>query len=158
MSFACHSYAICMTVVCARMPSVRYLHLLVCRPFALVSTRMLSVCHSYVFVCHSYVTCMYSYITRMSLVCHSYVIRMSLVYTCMPFVCHSFVLVCHPYVTHMWIYYQPFTTVILEIVCICMKVCLLSFPMVLSKLCNFFCQNLKPLIIQCVSYYWKRKK
>ena len=153
MSFACHSHAICMTLVCTRMSSVCYLHLLVCHPLALVSTRMLSVCPRM----YSYVIRMSLVCTRISLVCHSYVIRTSLLYTCMPFVCHSYVLVCHPYVTHMWIYYEPFTTVILEIVCNCMKVYLLSFPMGLSKLFNFFCENLKLLIIQCVSYYWKRK-
>ena len=51
---------------------------------------------------------------RMSSVCHSYVIRMSLICTRMSFVCtrmssvcHSYVLVCHPYVTRMWFYHEP---------------------------------------------------
>ena len=34
-----------------------------------VSTRMSSVCHSYVLICHPYFTCMYSYVIHMSLVC-----------------------------------------------------------------------------------------
>ena len=38
----------------------------------------------------------------MSSVCHSNVIRMSLVYTRMSSVCHSYVLVCQPYVTRMY--------------------------------------------------------
>ena len=42
------------------------------------------------FVCHSYVIRMYSYGTRMSSVC-----------TRMSFVCHSYVLACHSYVTRM---------------------------------------------------------
>ena len=53
-------------------------------------TRMSFVCHSYVLVCHLYVT-------RMSSVCHSYV-------TCMSSVCDSYILVCHPYVTRMYSY------------------------------------------------------
>ena len=47
----------------------------------------------------------------MSLICHPYVIRMSLVCTRMSLVCtrmssvcHSYVLVCHPYVTRMYSY------------------------------------------------------
>ena len=59
----------------------------------LVCTRMSSVCHSYVLVCLPYVTGMYSYFIRMSLVC-----------TRMSSVCHSYVLVCHPYVTRMYSY------------------------------------------------------
>ena len=58
-----------------------------------VCTRMSSVCHLYVLACHPYVTLMYSYV----LVCHpyvtlmySYIIRMSLV--------------CHPCVTRMYSY------------------------------------------------------
>ena len=42
-------------------------------------TRMSSVCHPYVLVCHPDVTCMYSYITCMSLMCtgiSSYVSQM----------------------------------------------------------------------------------
>ena len=45
-------------------------------------TRMSSVCHPYVLVCHPDVTCMYSYVIRMSLIC-----------TGMSSVCHSNVLV-----------------------------------------------------------------
>ena len=68
---------------------------------SLVCTRMSYVCHSYVLVCHPYVTRI-----------HSYVIRMSLVFTRMSSVCHSYVIrmslvcthmspVCNPYVTRM---------------------------------------------------------
>ena len=66
----------------------------------LVCTRMSSVCHSYVLVCLPYVTGMYSYFIRMSLVC-----------TRMSSVCHSYthtyVLACHPCVTRVWFYHEP---------------------------------------------------
>ena len=58
MPFACHSHAICMSLVCTRMSSVCHSDLLVCHPYV---TRM-----------HSYVTCMYSY----GLLYHPYVTRM----------------------------------------------------------------------------------
>ena len=54
-------------------------------------TRMSSVCHSYVLVCHPYITRMYSYVIRMSLVC-----------TCMASVCHSYVPVYHSSVVLPW--------------------------------------------------------
>ena len=60
---------------------------------SLVCTRMSPVCHLYVLVCHPCVTRMYSYVTRMSLVC-----------TRMSSVCHSYVLVYHPCVTRLWFY------------------------------------------------------
>ena len=44
------------------------------------------------------------YLNRMSLISHSYVIRMRLVCIRMSFVCHSYVLLCHPYVTRMYSY------------------------------------------------------
>ena len=80
----------------------------------LVCTRIASVCHSHVIrmslVYHSYVIRMSLVCTRMSSVCHSYVlyvIRMSLACTRMSFVCHSYVLVCHPYDTRMCFYHEP---------------------------------------------------
>ena len=60
---------------------------------SLVCTRMSSVCHSYVLVYNPYVTRMYSHVIRMSIVC-----------TRMSSVCHSYVLVCYPYVTRMYSY------------------------------------------------------
>ena len=57
---------------------------------SLVCTRMSFLCHSYVLECRSYVTCMYSYVIRMSFVC-----------TLMLSVCNSYVFVCHSYVTRM---------------------------------------------------------
>ena len=93
--------------------------MLVCHPYftrmyshvicmSLVCTRMSFVCHSnpirMSLVCHPYVTRMYSYVILTSLVC----IRMSFACTCMSSVCHSYVirmsLVCHPYVTRMYSY------------------------------------------------------
>ena len=57
-----------------------------------------AICMS--FVCHSY-----------ELVCHSYVIRMSLVCTRMPSVYHSYVLICHPHVTRMYSFVIPISPV-----------------------------------------------
>ena len=54
--------------------------------FIFLSNHMSSVCHSYVI--------------RMSLVCT----RMSFVCTCMSSVCHSYVLLCHSYVTRVYSY------------------------------------------------------
>ena len=76
-----------------------------CHPYV---TRMSSVCHSYILLCHSYVLVCHSYVTRMySFVIrmYSYVIRMSLVCTRMSPVCHSYVLVCHLCVTRMYSYF-----------------------------------------------------
>ena len=75
----------------------------VCAHILSIWTRMSSVCHSYVLVCHPCVTRMYSYVIRMSLVC-----------TRMSSVCYSYVLVCYPYVTHMWFYYKPFVIPIIK--------------------------------------------
>ena len=75
-----------------------------CHPYV---TRMSSVCHSYILLCHSYVLVCHSYVTRMYsyvIRMYSYVIRMSLVCTRMSPVCHSHVLVFHPYVTRMYSY------------------------------------------------------
>ena len=77
MSLACHSHAICMSLVC---------------------TRISSVYHSHLLVCHPYVTRVYLYVIRMSLVCT----RMSSVCQSYVLVCHPYVLVRHLYVTHMW--------------------------------------------------------
>ena len=66
--------------------------------FIFLSNSMLSVCHSYVI--------------RMSLVCT----RMSFVCTCMSSICHSYVLVYHPYVTRMYSY-----VIRMSLVCTCMS-------------------------------------
>ena len=108
MSFACaHTLSIC-----TRMPFVCQSYVLfVCHLYvtlmysylirmSLVRTRMSPVCHSYVLVCHRYVTRMYSYVIRMSLAC-----------TRMSSVCHSYVLVCHPYVTRIYSYVIPMSLV-----------------------------------------------
>ena len=95
-----------MSLVYTRMSSVSHSYVLKCHPYvtriysyvicmSLVYTRVSSVCHSYILVCHPYVTRMYSY-----------VIRMSLVYTPMSSVRHSYNTrmssVCHPYVVLPW--------------------------------------------------------
>ena len=50
---------------------------------------------------------MYSYITRMSFVCHSYVILCHPYVIRMSSVCRSYILVCHPYDTRMCFYHEP---------------------------------------------------
>ena len=92
-----------MSIVCTCMSLVRHSY----------------VTHMYLYVTRMclYITCMYSYVicitlvcSRMSSVCHWYVLvcnGMSLVCTRMSSVCHSYVLVCHPYFTRMWFYHEP---------------------------------------------------
>ena len=79
---------------------------------SLICTRMSSVCHSYLLACHAYVTRMYSYAIRMLFVCN----RMSSV-------CHSYVLVCHPHVN-----------------------CMCSYAIRMSLVCGFTINQLKGLI------------
>ena len=112
------SSVIYMSIVCTRISLVCHLYVTRMYPY---SIRMSFACHPYVtrisLVCHPYVTRMYSYVIRMSLVCtrmssvcHSYVLyvtRMSLACTRMSFVCHSYVLVCHPCDTRMCFYHEP---------------------------------------------------
>ena len=70
--------------------------------FIFLSNRMSSVRHSHVPICHAYVTRIHSYVIRM----YSFVIRMSLVRTRMSSVCHSYVVlpwvVVHGKTTHEW--------------------------------------------------------
>ena len=82
----------------------------ICMSF--VCTRLSSICHSYVLVCHPYVTRM-----------HSYVIRMSLVCTPMSSICHSNVLACHSYVARMYAYpiRMPVVCTRMSLVCTCLS-------------------------------------
>ena len=71
MSFACHSHAICISLVCTLLvchPNVTCMYSYVIRT-SLVCTCMSSICHSHVLVYHPYVTRMYSYVIGMSLLC-----------------------------------------------------------------------------------------
>ena len=86
ISFARHSYVICMSLVCARILSVCTHMSFVCTRVSFVSL----VCNGMPLVC----TCMSSVCHSNLLVCHTYAIRLSSV-------CHSFVLICHQYVTRM---------------------------------------------------------
>ena len=89
-----------------------------------ICTRMPFVYYRMSSVCHSYAISMSLVCTRMSLVCtrmlsyatHMYlfVTRMSLVCTRMSPVCHSYVLVCHPYVTRPCFYNEPDEGILLE--------------------------------------------
>ena len=58
------------------------------------------------FACHLHFICIYSYFFYM----FSYVIRISVVRTRMSCVCHSYVLVYHSYVTRLWFYHEPMKT------------------------------------------------
>ena len=93
MSFACHSYAICMSVVCTCMSHV-------CQPYVTRMCSYLIYLYSYAILMSLACTRMYPYVNRM----YSYVIRMSLVCTRLSSVCHSYVLVCHPCVTRIYSY------------------------------------------------------
>ena len=62
ISFACHLHVICISSYFIYMYSYAIRMSVVC-------ARMSSVSHSHVLVCHPYVTRMYWYVIRMSLVC-----------------------------------------------------------------------------------------
>ena len=99
-----------MSFVCAHVLSICTLMSSVCISYV---SRMSSVCHWYVLVCHSYV--FVSYVIRM----YSHVIRMSLVCTCMSSVCHLYVLVFHPYVTCMYLYVILIYSYVIHISLVC---------------------------------------
>ena len=79
--------------------------------------------HSYVLVCHLYVI-------RMSLIYHPYIARMSSV-------CHLYVLVCHPYVTRMLPVYHSHITY-MSLVCTCM-----------SLVCTSMCSDVIRMSLVC---------
>ena len=66
----------------------------------------------------------------MSSVCHSNVIRMSLVYTRMSSVCHSYVLVCHPYVIYIYSYVTRVSLVCTRMLSVCHSYVLACDPYV----------------------------
>ena len=112
----CHSYVTGMSSVC-------HLYVLLCHPYV-------TCMYSYVIrlAYHPCVTRMWFYhepfflvhskttderqtgdirvLTRMSLVCHSYVLLCHPYDTPKSSVCHSYILVWHPYVTGMWFYHE----------------------------------------------------
>ena len=91
-----YSYVILMSLVCTCMTFIYNLYVLVSNVISLAYTRISSVCHSYV-ICISVVCARIlsaSHVTPMyfmSSVCPSHVLYVML--------CHSYVLVYHPYVT-----------------------------------------------------------
>ena len=111
-----------------------------------------------------------SYAIRMSfkyqsyvLVCHSHVIRMSLVIACilsvctrLSLVCHSYVLVCHPYVTRMHSYVALISLVCTRISSIChsydwyvIRMSLLCTPM--SPVCRSYVLVCHPYVTRIYS-------
>ena len=91
MSFVCHSYNL------VYHPYLTWV--------SLVCTRMSSVCRSYILLCHPYVARIYLYVVRMSLVCnwsHPYVTHMYSYVTGMSIVCTRMSSVCHLYVVIPW--------------------------------------------------------
>ena len=95
------------------------------------------VCHLYVLICHWYVISMSLVCNHMSsvchlyvLICHPYVTRMSLVRTCMSPACQSNILVFHPYATRMYLYVTR-----MALACNCMSLICHS-SMVLPRTCK----------------------
>ena len=82
---------------------------------------------SFVLVCHSYVI-------RISLLC-AYVVRMSLICTHMLSLCHSYVLVCHPYVPCMYWYVTRMYSYVL--VCQLYVTRMYSYVIRMSLVCSF---------------------
>ena len=85
---------------------------LVCHSYALV-------CHPYLHVCHSYYAIrMYSYATHITLICHSYAIRMYLCIILMLLICHPYMSfactrilpACHSYVALISIVCHSYAT------------------------------------------------
>ena len=72
--------------------------------FVFFSNHISSVCHSYVIRMSLVCTRMSFVCTSMSSVCYSYVLVCHPYVTRMSSVCHSYVFVCHPYVTRMYLY------------------------------------------------------
>ena len=83
--------------------------------FIFISNRMSSVCHSNVIRMSLVCILMYSYVTRI----YSYVIRMSLVCTRMSSVCHLYILVCHACVTCMYSYVIRMSLVCIRMLPVC---------------------------------------
>ena len=72
----------------------------------------------------------------MSSVCHSHVIRISLVCTRMSSVCHSYVLVCHPYVTCMYSHVIRISLVCTHMSSVCHSYVLICHPY-LTRMCSY---------------------
>ena len=64
-----------MSVACHLYITRMYLHVIY---MSLVCTRISPICHSYVLVCHPHITRMHTYVIRMLFVCHLYVTRQDL--------------------------------------------------------------------------------
>ena len=94
VKYSCYSHVIRMSVVFTRLSLVYHSYVLVCHPYVI---RISLLCHPSVtrmlFVC--------ARVLSVSLVYHWYVIHMSLVCTRMSSVCHSYLLVCHLCVNRM---------------------------------------------------------
>ena len=90
----------------------------------------------------------------MSSVCHSYVIRMSLVCTRMSSVCHSYVLVCHPYVTRMYSYVIRMSLVCTRMSSVCHSYVLVCHPYVtrMSSVCHSYVLVCNPYVTRMYSY------
>ena len=100
---------------------------------------------------HSYVTLISLVCTRMSSVCHSYVlvcIRMSLVCTRMSSVCHSYVLVCHRYVTRMYSYVISMLLVCAHMSLVCTRT---------SSVCNSYVVLPWTFLRYLPSFFWRNE-
>ena len=93
------------------------------------------------FVCHSYVI-------RMSIVCNG----MSLVFTCMSSVCHYYVLVCHACVTCMYWRVIRMSLLCTRMPSVCYLHVLVCHPYITRMI---FCHE--PLLTMVLGLVWKRK-
>ena len=110
------------------------------------------VCQSYILVCHTYVirmsllcACILSICTRMLFVCHSYVLVCHLYVTCMyshVMVCHSFVLVCHLCFTHIYSYLIRMSLVCTRMLFVCHSYVPVCHPYVTRMYSYAICMSL----------------
>ena len=111
MSFVCHRHVIHMSLACHPYVTCMYSYVIRLAYHPCV-TRMWFY-HEPFFLVHSKTTDERQtgdirVLTRMSLVCHSYVLLCHSYDTPKSSVCHSYILAYHPYVTGMWFYHEPF--------------------------------------------------
>ena len=107
--------------------------------------RMSFKCQSYVLVCHSHVirmslvcACILSVCTRMSSLCYTYALISRPHFTCMySYIIHMSVvwLVCHPYVTFMYSYVTCMSLICTRLSSVCHSYLLGSHPYVTCKRC-----------------------
>ena len=144
-----YSYVIRMSLVCTHVSSVSHSYVLVChlhvtRMYSYVIrmslvyhpyvTHISSVCHSYALICHPYVTDLYSYVIRMSLVC-----------TRMSFVCHSYVVLPRQFIWAFWMCSSFFfrSLYFSVLICLFLSWMVLGFQIFISTFSLYFVSLLR---------------